>query len=118
MVREVLYYENAAGDCPVQVFLDELDRKTKAKVFSVFEIIQNQPFVPTKWLKKMTGTDDIWEIRIEWQSNIFRFLGFMDKGSLIILTNGFQKKTNATPKREIALAEKYKKEYLRRVSKP
>jgi phage-related protein len=66
-------------------------------------------------VKKMVGTDDLWEIRIEWQSNIYRFLGFMDKGKLIILTNGFLKKTNETPKREIELAEGYKKDYLRRI---
>ena len=47
-------------------------------------------------------------------NNIFRILGFMDGKELIVITNGFQKKTQKTPKKEIELAEKRVKDYLRR----
>ncbi|MBP9934977.1 MAG: type II toxin-antitoxin system RelE/ParE family toxin [Pyrinomonadaceae bacterium] len=60
------------------------------------------------------GTEDIWEVRIEFGGDIFRLLGFFDKGNLVVLTNGFTKKTQKTPSKEIALAEKRKKEYLSR----
>lgn len=60
----------------------------------------------------MTGTDGIYAIRIEFQSNIYRILCFFDKGNIIILVNSFQKKTQKTPPKEIALAEKLKKQYF------
>ncbi len=65
-------------------------------------------------LQKLVGTEDIWEVRIEFGGDIFRLLGFFDKGNLVVLTNGFTKKTQKTPSKEIALAEKRKKEYLSR----
>ena len=60
----------------------------------------------------MTGTDGLYENRIEVGSNIFRVFCCFDKGNLVILFNGFQKKSQKTPKQEIALAEKLKKEYF------
>jgi len=56
----------------------------------------------------------LWEIRVQQSNNIFRLLGFKKEGKLIVLTNGFTKKTQKTPKPEIVLAEKRKKEYLER----
>lgn len=59
----------------------------------------------------MTGTDGLYEIRIQTSNNIFRILCFFDKGKLIVLANGFQKKTQKTPKSEIEKANKIKREY-------
>jgi phage-related protein len=63
--------------------------------------------------QKLTNTE-IWEVRIQIGNNIFRILGFIEEDNLIILTNGFQKKTQKTPKKEIEQAEKRMKDYLRR----
>ena len=117
MVRTIIYYDKDNGDCPVESFLDSLDDKTKAKVFAAFNIIENQLMVPTKWFKKMSGTDDLWEVRVEWQSNIYRALGFLDKGRLVVLTNAFVKKGQKTPQNEINIATKYKRNYLERRKK-
>ena len=65
---------------------------------------------PEEYLKKLNGTNDIWEIRIQFGNDAFRLLGFFDNGK-IILTNGFAKKSKNTPKNEIELAEHRKKEY-------
>lgn len=59
----------------------------------------------------MTGTEGLFEVRVELGSNIFRIFAFFDKGNLIVLGNGFQKKTQKTPKQEIEKAIKIKKEY-------
>lgn len=59
----------------------------------------------------MEGTDGIFEIRVEVGNNIFRVFSFFDEGNLVILLNGFQKKTQKTPKNEIEFAEKLKREY-------
>jgi phage-related protein len=65
----------------------------------------------------MTGTDGIFEIRIEVTSNIYRIFCCFDKGNLVVLFNGFQKKTQKTPKKEIELAERLKKEYFEQKKK-
>jgi phage-related protein len=70
--------------------------------------------VPQQYFKKLEATDDLWEVRAEFGGNAFRLLGFWDEGRLIILTNGFAKKTQKTPEREIALAEQRKRDYLNR----
>ena len=72
--------------------------------------------VPTTYLKKLVNTKGIWEIRVQVGSNIFRFLGFFNQGDFIVLTNGFQKKTQKTPKSEILLSEQRKQDYLERNS--
>ena len=60
----------------------------------------------------MTGTDGVYEIRIEFESNIYRIFCCFDKGNLVVLFNGFQKKSQKTPKKEIELALKLKEEYF------
>ena len=59
----------------------------------------------------MTGTKGLYEIRVEVRSNIFRIFSFFDKGNLVVLGNGFQKKTQKTPKQEIDKALKIMEEY-------
>jgi len=71
-------------------------------------------FVPTKYFKKLVNTNDIWEVRVQVGNNIFRLLGFLDAGSLIILNHAFQKKTQKTPKKEINIAEIRKQDYFNR----
>ncbi len=68
--------------------------------------------VQEKFLDHVTGSDGIFEIRIEVGSNIFRIFCCFDKGNLVVLFNAFQKKTQKTPKNEIELAAKLKKEYF------
>ncbi len=77
-------------------------------------MIEDLAFVPKQYFKKPDGTDDIWEVRIDVGGNTFRLLGFFDKGNLVILTNGFAKKTQKAPTAEISLAEQRKKDYLDR----
>jgi len=65
-----------------------------------------------KYFKHITGSNGIFEIRVEVGSDIYRVFSFFDKGKLIILLNGFQKKSQKTPKNELALAEKLKNQYF------
>jgi phage-related protein len=68
--------------------------------------------VPKKFFDHMTGTDGIYEIRVEMGSNIYRIISCFDKGNIVVLFNGFQKRRKKQPKQEIELAEKLKKEYF------
>jgi phage-related protein len=62
----------------------------------------------------MTGTDDLWEVRVTLAGNIFRLLGFYDKAGMLVITHGFTKKTQKTPPREIEIAERRKYDYENR----
>ena len=69
--------------------------------------------VPKTYFKKLSDTD-FYEVRIELGRNIYRLLGFFHNGNIVILTNGFQKKTQKTPKSEIEVCEARMKDFLKR----
>lgn len=74
-------------------------------------MIQVAQKVPEKYFKHLTGTKGLYEVRVEVESNIYRIFSFFDKGNVVVLGNGFQKKSQKTPKQEIKLALKIMKEY-------
>jgi phage-related protein len=113
-VREIIFYKTEKDDCPIEKFLDSLNAKQAKKVTWVLQIVEEFALVPIQYFKKLEGTDEIWEVRIDSGSDTFRLLGFFDKGNLVILTNGFAKKTQKTPQSEISLAENRKKDWLER----
>jgi len=107
MERKIIFYESYFQD-----FYLEQNSKVREKIAYVFKVINNVQNIPTKFLKHLEGTDGLYEIRIEFESNIYRIFCCFDKGNLVILFNAFQKKTQKTPKNEIDLALKLKKEYF------
>ncbi|MBT8234528.1 MAG: type II toxin-antitoxin system RelE/ParE family toxin [Saprospiraceae bacterium] len=106
-VRSVQLYKNYFKD-----FYRTLDKKSRTKVDWTIQLIEYQQFVPIEYFKKLSGTNDIWEIRVKLSSNAFRIFCFFDGGKLIILENGFRKKSQKTPKKEIEKAERIKKQYF------
>ncbi len=110
-MREIIFYKTEKGDCPIEKFLDSLSAKQAKKITWVLQIVESIGIVPDQYFKKLDGTDDIWEVRVDFGGNTFRLLGFFDKGNLIVLTNGFAKKKQKTPASEIDLAEQRKKDY-------
>jgi phage-related protein len=82
------------------------------KIEYVFKIVRTVDKVPKKFLDHLSGTNGLYEIRVELGSNIYRIFCCFDKENLIILFNAFQKKSQKTPKQEIELAEKLKREYF------
>ena len=94
------------------MFFEELKPEVKKKFNWTLQLIATIDRVPDKYFKHLTGTDGLYEIRVEVGSDIYRVFSFFDKGQLIILVNGFQKKTQKTPKSEIKLAEELKNEYF------
>lgn len=111
-MREIIFYKTASGDCPVEDFLDSLSAKHAKKVTWVLQLVESLKLVPIKYFKKLEGTDGIWEVRVDFGSDTFRLLGFMDKGNLVVLTNGFAKKSQKTPASEIELARQRKIDHL------
>ena len=106
MTRQIIFHGEYFLD-----FYKNLDIKVKSKIQYVFELIKQVDRVPEKFLAPMTGYEGLFEIRVEYQSNIYRIFCCFDKGRLVVLFNGFQKKTQKTPKDEIERAMRLKNEY-------
>jgi len=105
--REIGFYENHFKD-----FYSKQSLTVRRKIDWTLLLVKTTRIVPEKFLKYLTNTDGLWELRISAGSGIFRIFCFFDNGNLIILLSGFQKKTQKTPKKEIKKAERLKKEYL------
>ena len=116
-MRTVIFYRLPNDSCPVEDFLDSLTGKQAQKVLWVLQLVEELDLVPLQYFKKLVDSDSIWEVRIQLGNDIFRLLGFMDGSNLVILTNGFTKKTQKPPPQEIALAIRRKREYLERSKK-
>lgn len=108
MIRQIVFFRNYFID-----FYEKQNNKVKTKIDYVLYLIANMERVPTKFLKQIEDSDDLYEVRVKVSSNIFRIFSFFDEGKLIVLVNAFQKKTQKTPKNEIILAQKLKKEYFK-----
>ena len=93
-------------------FYSKQNKKVQEKIEYVLKLIRQVERIPKKFFEHLTSTTGLYEIRVEYQSNIYRIFCFFDEGRLVILLNGFQKKTRKTPKKEIELAERLKKEYF------
>lgn len=76
-----------------------------------FDLVEDVQRVPERYLKYLANTDGLYEIRVQLGGDIFRIFCFFDQGQLIVLANGFQKKTQKTPKKEIEMALKIKADY-------
>jgi phage-related protein len=105
-LRTIILYKNYFSE-----FYEKQKQKVKDKILWTFRIIETQQQIPTDYLKHMEGTEGLYEIRVQQGNDIFRVFCFFDEGRIIVLSNGFQKKTQKTPKNEIEKALKIKKEY-------
>jgi phage-related protein len=114
-MRGIKFYTTQSGKSPVADFLDSLNSKQAKKVTWVLNLIEQKHRVPTEYFKKLSGTSGIWEVRVQSGSDIFRLLGFIDQGNFVVLTNGFVKKSQKTPRNEIEIAENRKSDYLHRL---
>lgn len=110
-VREVIAYKNYFEE-----FLLEQPGKVQDKIFKIIEAIETLERVPSNYLKSMEGTNGLYEARIQLASNIWRVFCFFDNGKLVILLNGFQKKTQKTPKNEIEKALRLMNQYYQEKS--
>lgn len=106
-VREILYYRNYYLE-----FFNGLKPEVQKKFNWTLQLISTVQRVPKKYFDHITNSSGIYEIRVEVGTDIYRVFGFFDQGNLIILMNGFQKKTQKTPRNEITLAETIKRQYF------
>lgn len=107
----VEFFEKGDGTCPIEDFIEEQEIKMRAKIFRTLELLEEMGNELREPYSKFLN-DGIFEIRVKQGNNITRILYFFYVNNKIILTNGFIKKTQKTPKTEIETAKNYRKEYL------
>jgi phage-related protein len=104
--RAVIFYKDYFTD-----FYKKQRQKVKDKIIWTLGLIEELDRIPIEYLKHLEGTEGLYEIRVQQGSDVFRIFCFFDKGKLIVLANGFNKKSNKTPQSEILKAQKIKLEY-------
>jgi len=110
---EIIFYETDTGEKPVKDFLDSLDVKMRAKMLFSVRIVREKGY-QARMPYSEELEDGIFELRAKVGSDISRVLYFFVVGRKIVLTNGFIKKAQKTPKSEIERAKKYRADYLGR----
>ncbi len=106
--RKLIFFKNYFED-----FFNSLPAKVQDKIDYVLFLVTVADRIPSKFFEHLTGTDGLYEIRIEFESNIYRIFCCFDSGNLVVLFNGFQKKSQKTPQSEIDKALKIKEEYFK-----
>ena len=106
-IRNSFLYKNYFDD-----FFSKQKPKVKEKITWTINLVETLQIIPEDYFKHLTDTSGLYEIRVKQGSDIFRIFSFFDKDKLVVLANGFQKKTQKTPKQEIEKAEIIKAEYF------
>ncbi len=105
-IRNTFVYGNHFWD-----FYNAQKKEVQDKIDWVIGLVRSLQIIPEKFFKHLEGTDALYEIRVKVGSDIYRIFCCFDRGNLIILFNGFQKKSDKTPRQEIERAEKLKHQY-------
>ena len=108
IIRNIKWYKNYFSD-----FYLSRSEKERMKIKYVLKVIETQRIIPIKFFKQIEGTDGLYEIRVEFEINILRIFCCNDNGALVVLFNGFQKKTQKTPPDEIRRAKKIMNDYYK-----
>ncbi len=105
--RQIIYFKNYFFD-----FFEQQTEKVKEKIDYVLFVVTVANRIPQKFFQHLEGTNGLYEIRVEFQGNIYRIFCCFDEGQVVILFNGFQKKTQKAPSGELEKAVKIMNEYF------
>jgi phage-related protein len=105
--RQIIYFKNYFLD-----FFDQQTEKVKEKIDHVLFVVTIADRIPLKFFQHLEGTNGLYEIRVEFQGNIYRIFCCFDEGQVVVLFNGFQKKSQKTASEELDKAVKIMNEYF------
>jgi phage-related protein len=105
--RQIIYFKDYFLD-----FFDQQTEKVKEKIDHVLFVVTVADRIPRKFFQHLEGTNGLYEIRVEFQGNIYRIFCCFDEGQVVVLFNGFQKKSQKTPSEELDKAVKIMNEYF------
>jgi len=104
MRRKVIAFGNYYNE-----FIKTLSDKEVSKLKYIISLLETNDRMPVKFMKYIR--DELYELRMEYESNIYRLFFIFDKDCIVVLFNGFRKKTQKTPENEINKALKIKEAY-------
>ena len=110
----ILFYRRISGDSPIEDFLGSLDLKSRVKTIWVLELIESSHYVSQSFFKKLNGTGDLWEVRVNFSNTSIRIISFMPISDELVLLHGFVKKSMTIPRKELKIAISRKQEHLNR----
>ena len=105
--RELIFYKDYFKN-----FYKLLGKKVQTKIIWTLKIIEELDMIPEIYLKHIENTNGLYEIRVQMSGNIYRIFCFFDNKNVVVVGNGFQKKTQKTPIKELEKAQKIMKEYF------
>jgi phage-related protein len=105
--RLIIYFKNYFLD-----FFEQQTEKVKEKIDYVLFVVTVADRIPQKFFQHLEGTNGLYEIRVEFEGNIYRIFCCFDEGQIVVLFNGFQKKSQKTPTKELDKAVKIMNEYF------
>jgi len=108
VVRRIIAYKNYFLD-----FYKSQEPKVQEKIEFVLDLVRFEKQVPKKFFKSLENSDGIYEVRVITAFRSIRIFCFFDDGNVVVLTNCLVKKTQKTPRKDIKLAERLKKEYIK-----
>ena len=114
MHKIIIFYRTKDGKCPVEEFLNSLKPKEAQKVLWVLRLIEEMDIVPSRYFKKIAGSEGIWECRVRIKSKAYRIFSFFFEGNTVVLTHGYSKKSQKTDRKQIKRAEKYRRDFFSR----
>jgi phage-related protein len=112
-IRELFFYRNYFKEFYVKQPL-----KVQKKILWTLRLVEELERIPEIYFKHIECSDGLYEIRIQMGNNTFRVFCFFDDNNLVVIGNGFQKKSQKTPPEEIERANRIKKEYYEEKQKP
>jgi phage-related protein len=112
-IRELFFYKGYFKEFYVQQAV-----KVQKKILWTLRLVEELERIPEIYFKHIESSDALFEIRIQMGSNIFRIFCFFDDNNLVVVGNGFQKKSQKTPPDELERANRIKKEYYEEKNKP
>ncbi|WP_414681533.1 type II toxin-antitoxin system RelE/ParE family toxin [Longimicrobium sp.] len=113
-MREIEFYSTRSGRSPVEDFLAQLPEGAVVKIHAALEALRKFDRVSPTHLKKLRGTNGLWEIRVQHTGIAYRLLSFFEGSRLIVVLTAFVKKTERVPVLEIELAHHRQRDYLNR----
>lgn len=105
--RKIVLYKHYFNE-----FYVTLTDDVRNKLNNVLKLVKIADKIPSKFFKSITSIKGLFEIRMEWNNNAYRVFCCFDRGNIIVLFQGFLKKTQKTPKAQLEMAEKLMKEYF------
>ena len=105
--RQIIYFKDYFLD-----FFEQQTEKVREKIDYVLFVVTVADRIPQKFFQHLEGTNGLYEIRVEFQGNIFRIFCCFDEGQVVVLFNGFQKKSQKTPSDQLEKAVKIMNDYF------